>query len=103
MKTKHPLLRENANKLRRISRMMKTIGNESRLAIIELLIDRGRLPVREISEVIDISQSSTSQHLKALENVGAIGSEREGTSIYYSIENTGMEKLLACMHTCADC
>lgn len=96
-------IRANEKKLKRISTLMKTIGHPSRLAIIDLLLEKGRLPVRTISDTIGISQSNTSQHLKALENIDAINSEREGTSIFYQIENQGLEKLLACVNTCVDC
>ena len=96
-------IRNDSKKLKRISNLMKTIGHPSRLAIVDLLLEKGRMPVKAISESIGISQSNTSQHLKALEVIEAISSEREGTSIFYQIENQGLNKLLQCVNECANC
>ncbi|MFK7972743.1 MAG: ArsR/SmtB family transcription factor [Bacteroidia bacterium] len=83
--------------------MMKVIGHPSRLAIVDLLLEKGRLPVGDITDMIEISQSSTSQHLKALERVGALESEREGTFIFYTIKNPTISMLVDCVNQCADC
>ncbi len=96
-------LREDPDKVKRIARTMKTIGHPSRLLIIELLLDKGRLPVKEIYETVNISQSNASQHLKALEDIGILTSEREGKNICYSVQNMTVEKLLLCVNECTDC
>jgi DNA-binding transcriptional ArsR family regulator len=103
MKIQEVSLSEDKDKLKRVSRLMKTVGHPSRLMIVELLLTQGKLPVREISEAIDISQSNTSQHLKALEDIEVLFSEREGTSVYYGILNTGISKLLNCVQECTTC
>ncbi|TAE53595.1 MAG: ArsR family transcriptional regulator [Bacteroidetes bacterium] len=84
-------------RVKRIARMMKTVGHPSRLMIVELLLERGRLPVKDIYEAIDISQSNASQHLKALEEVGVLRSEREGKNIFYQIGNEKISHVLACV------
>jgi DNA-binding transcriptional ArsR family regulator len=96
-------LRENSDKLKRMSDLMKVMGNSSRLAIVDLLIEQNRLPVGDISQELDLSQSSTSQHLKALERIGALESEREGTFIFYKIKNHLLETLISCANECTDC
>lgn len=103
MEVKTPTLNEDQDKLKRISRMMKTIGHPSRLLIVDLLLKLGKLPVRDISETIDISQSNTSQHLKALEDIEILYSERQGTSVYYGILNMSVAKLMQCVNECASC
>lgn len=103
MEVKTPTLNEDQDKLKRISRMMKTIGHPSRLLIVDLLLKRGKLPVRDISETIDISQSNTSQHLKALEDIEILYSERQGTSVFYGILNMSVAKLMKCVNECASC
>ena len=67
-------LRNDKAKLKRIASLMKTIGHPARLSIIDLLLEKGKLPVKEIHEAIDIiheardiSNSNASQHLTALE------------------------------------
>jgi DNA-binding transcriptional ArsR family regulator len=96
-------LREDEDKLKRIARTMKTIGHPSRLMIVELLLEKGKLPVKEIYECVNISQSNASQHLKALEDIGILSSEREGKNICYRVQNMTVDKLLQCVNECTDC
>ncbi len=103
MELQIPTTKEDEKKLERVSKIMKTIGHPSRLLIVSLLLDRGQLPVRDISEAIGISQSNTSQHLKALENIEILYAERQGTSVFYGILNMSVGKLLHCVNECATC
>jgi len=98
-----PKLREDPDKVRRIARMMKTVGHPSRLLIVELLLEHGKLPVKDIYATVEISQSNASQHLKALEDIGILTSEREGKNICYSVQNMTVSKLLQCVNECTDC
>lgn len=103
MAVETPTIQADQEKLKRISRMMKTIGHPSRLLIVDLLLEKGQLPVRDISEAIDISQSNTSQHLKALEDIEILYSDRQGTSVFYGILNMNVAKLMQCVNECANC
>jgi len=96
-------LRTDPEKLKRVAKLMKTVGHPSRLKIIELLIEKQTLPVREIYEAVDISQSNASQHLQALEDVGVLSSTRDGKNIYYEIRNHTIVKLLDCVNECTMC
>ncbi|MCI4671309.1 MAG: metalloregulator ArsR/SmtB family transcription factor [Bacteroidia bacterium] len=96
-------IRKDKEKLRRIANLMKTIGHPARLAIIDLLLEKGRLPVKEIHESIEISQSNASQHLKALENLDVLRSEREGKNIFYRIHKMPVKTLLECVNHCDEC
>ncbi len=82
---------------------MKTVGHPTRLMIIDLLLDRGKMPVKDIHLLIKISQSNASQHLKALEDLGILTSEREGKMINYSIMNSQIRQLIQCVHDCVTC
>jgi len=96
-------LMDDPDKLKRVARLMKTVGHPSRILIIDLLLEQDRLPVKDIYEAVDISQSSASQHLKALEDVGILISEREGKHICYMIQNNQVRNLLGCVTACTDC
>ncbi|MDX2250254.1 MAG: metalloregulator ArsR/SmtB family transcription factor [Bacteroidia bacterium] len=89
-------------KLKRVAKLLKIIGHPSRLMIVELLLEKESLPVKDIFETIKISQSNASQHLKALEDVGILNSVRDGKNICYSIRIKDIAKLLNCVGTCAD-
>lgn len=91
------------SKFKEIARLMKTVGHPSRLLIIDLLLEHGKLSVKEIHESIDISQSNASQHLKALEYIGVLFSQREGKNILYGIQNKRIKNLLQCVNDCTTC
>ena len=90
-------------KYKRVARLMKTVGHTSRLMIIDLLLEHGKLSVSEIQESIHISQSNASQHLRVLEDIGVLYSERNGKSILYGIENKEIEGLIRCVNECTSC
>jgi len=96
-------IRKDKDKLKRIANLMKTIGHPSRISIIDLLLEKGQLPVKEIHTAIQISQSNASQHLKALENLNVLHSERIGKNICYSIDKMPVRHLLQCMNDCDEC
>ena len=96
-------LRNNTSKLKRVAKVMKTISHPARLAIVELLLEQGALPVKTIYETVGISQSNASQHLKALEDVEVLISVRDGKQILYRVINPNIPKLLECVQECADC
>lgn len=96
-------IRNEPRKLKRVARLLKTVGHPSRLMIIDLLLDHDSLPVKEIFQAIDISQSNASQHLKALEDLGVLISERDGKHIRYSIDNPNIRQLLRCVQDCTTC
>ncbi|MDP5169573.1 MAG: metalloregulator ArsR/SmtB family transcription factor [Bacteroidia bacterium] len=96
-------LRNDTAKLKRVARVMKTISHPARLAIVELLLEQGPLSVKTIYESIGISQSNASQHLKALEDVEVLISERDGKQILYRVLNPTVPRLLDCVQECVDC
>jgi ArsR family transcriptional regulator len=77
---------ENFNKVQnRIAELAKAIGHPARIAILEVLIKRNACICNDIVEELPLSQSTISQHLKALKEVGLIQGDIEGTSICYCI------------------
>ena len=60
--------------------MAKALGNPVRLAILEFLITHPGCIVADIVNVVPIAQSTTSQHLKVLQESGWIIESEEGAS-----------------------
>ncbi|MEL7341454.1 MAG: metalloregulator ArsR/SmtB family transcription factor [Bacteroidota bacterium] len=82
---------------------MKTVSHPVRLSIVDLLLEQGPLSVTQIYGSVGISQSNASQHLKALEDVGVLRSDRNGKSIHYCIHNQQIAHLLQCVNECTTC
>ncbi len=72
--------------------LFKLLGVESRIRIIELLKKRGKMGVGEISEILGITPSAISQHIKALKHGGLVKGERKGYFIPYEIDPSSLLK-----------
>ncbi len=57
----------------------------TRLKILFLLGNRGRLCVGDIASGFKITRPAVSHHLKVLKNSGLVQTEREGQEIYYAV------------------
>jgi len=60
------------------------IGDSKRLKLLYLVADHPR-NVTELTEALDISQPTVSHHLRILRERGLVKTERDGTTIYYSL------------------
>ena len=67
-----------------ITTVLKALGDETRIRIINLLHIE-KLCVCEIEEILNINQSNTSRHLSKLKNANLIDSEKEAQWVYYYI------------------
>jgi len=69
------------------ARMLKTIAHPVRLRIIILLSNEKRLSVGEIQRKLKAVQSTISQHLLLLKNVGILKCDKDDNVRYYYIAN----------------
>jgi ArsR family transcriptional regulator len=58
--------------LKKITKILKALADESRIRIIALLKERNVLCVCEITEIIGLSQPTISSHLKKLQDAEVI-------------------------------
>ena len=65
---------------------------ESRIKIIDLLKQRGPLHVNELAEILGITASAVSQHLKILRHVGLVRNQRKGFWIPYEVDQAALEQ-----------
>lgn len=85
------------------SELFKAMSVETRVKIIELLKSEGPLCVNNIAELIGITPSAVSQHLKILRQAGIVRNERKGYWIPYSINEEGMEKCRQILNDVCTC
>jgi len=72
--------------------LFKVLSVDTRIRIIELLKQRGPLGANEMSEMLGITPSAVSQHLKILKHAGLVQNERKGYWIPYEINPSALEK-----------
>ncbi|WP_370279791.1 ArsR/SmtB family transcription factor [Pontibacterium sp.] len=88
------MMKENASKA---AKLMKALGNESRLLIL-CYLDGKELSVSELNACLDLSQSALSQHLAVLRKDGLVTTRRESQTIYYSLEGDTAQRIIHTLH-----
>lgn len=79
------------------AKLMKALGNESRLLIL-CYLDGKELSVTELNSCLDLSQSALSQHLAVLRKDGLVQTRRESQTIYYSLQGDTAKRIIHTLH-----
>jgi DNA-binding transcriptional ArsR family regulator len=73
--------------------VFRMLADGTRIQILWALIDR-EMPVNEIAETIGKPGSSVSQHLAKLRMARLVRTRRDGTQIFYQLENDHVRELI---------
>ena len=79
------------------SALMKILGHPGRLMILCYLND-GEKSVGELSELLDIPQSSLSQHLARMRAENLVATRRESQSIYYRLNGENVRRVIETLY-----
>jgi len=79
--------------------LLKTLGQPTRLKILELLVD-GERCVCEIFPAIGGEQSNVSKHLGFLRSQGIVIADRRGMRVFYRLADRRIAKLLDDAENC---
>ncbi len=74
--------------------LFRVLGHPARVRILELLRE-GERSVGALQAELDLDSGGTSQHLAALKRIGLVRSRREGTSVFYRVDDERVFDLLA--------
>jgi DNA-binding transcriptional ArsR family regulator len=85
-------------KIRKASLHFRAINNNFRLQILQLIHQHQQLNVTDIYVKLRADQSKTSVHLSILRKANVVYAQREGKSIFYSINYEHLKHL----HVMAD-
>jgi len=85
------------NEAEHVADVLKALAHPVRLQIVELL-ETKELCVGDIVEALGGKQAITSQQLNMMKDKGVLNCRRDGTKIYYRIENKNVIKLLHCIY-----
>ena len=73
----------------------KAMAHPARIKILRVLSEKDQCIVGDLVELLPLSQSTVSQHLKELKRVGLIRGEIEGPRTCYCLNGDVMEKAWA--------
>jgi len=77
----------------KISEILKVLADPTRIKILGT-ISNDELCVCEIALALELSQSLISHQLRALRHLGLVNLRKNGRNMYYSLNNTGVSKIL---------
>ena len=70
----------------KIAKYAKAFAHPARVAILKLLAKRDACMCGDIVDVLPLSQSTVSQHLKELKEIGLVQGDVEGAKVCYCID-----------------
>ncbi len=79
------------------ARVLKAVAHPIRLQIVEVLRD-GERCVGGIAEALGEKQAIISQQLTNMQDKGILVSRREGTKVFYRLQNQNVAQVLDCVY-----
>ena len=76
-----------------VTQLFKALSDLTRLKIL-LQIAQGEIAVNDIALAIDAKQSTVSHQLRLLKQANLVKTRREGTTIFYTVDDTHVIEIL---------
>lgn len=78
---------------------LKALAHPHRLQIVQLLLEGELYTVNEIAEFCELTQPTTSDHLRLMQRCGFLKSSKEGRTVYYEIAEPHLQDIMNCMQS----
>jgi DNA-binding transcriptional ArsR family regulator len=86
---------ENTPELCQTIRWLEAIKDPTRLRLIYLLYKHDQLCVCDLSNVLNVSSSAISQHLRKLKDMDLVSVQRDKQTMFYSLKNSEFVDFIA--------
>ncbi|MCI5835315.1 MAG: metalloregulator ArsR/SmtB family transcription factor [Firmicutes bacterium] len=83
----------NYNTITDLSDFFKILGDSTRLQIL-MALEQSELCVSELSHLLNMTISAISHQLKSLKNAKLVKLRKEGKTVFYSLDDDHINKLL---------
>ncbi len=74
--------------------VFKVLANDSRLRLLHALVRSDELCVTDLAEAVGMKAQAVSNQLQRLSDLGILSSRRDGSSIFYRVEDVCVKGLL---------
>lgn len=78
----------------RLAELFKLLGDPTRARILYALLEAGEMCVCDISETVEVPESTASHALRLLRTAGIVRNRRDGRMIHYSLDDAHVRLLL---------
>ena len=75
-----------------MAELFSAFSDPSRVKIISALSE-GEMNVSAIAEIVDLSESATSHHLRSLRQMRLVRGRKQGRQVFYNLDDDHIEKL----------
>lgn len=79
------------------ARRFALLGDPTRLRILNAVMERGELPVHAIADAAGTSRFNASAHLNRLAGGGLVARRREGSTVYYRVDDRNLPRICESM------
>ena len=76
-----------------LAKLAWAIAHPARVRLLRLLLTRSSCVCGELVELMPLSQSTVSQHLKILKEAGVVQGEIDGPKVCYCVNEDGLARL----------
>ncbi|MDP4283295.1 MAG: metalloregulator ArsR/SmtB family transcription factor [Bacteroidota bacterium] len=83
---------EFSKKKQQLALLAKSISHPARISILKILSKKERCNCNDFVEVLPLTQSTVSQHLKELKKCNLIDGTLEGTNSIYTLNKAGIKE-----------
>jgi DNA-binding transcriptional ArsR family regulator len=91
-----PMDKKIQGRFETLADVIKAMAHPTRLFVVEEL-SRGERCVRELTEMVGADVSTVSKHLAVLKNVGIVGAEKRGSSVFYRLRMPCVLNFFGCV------
>ena len=84
----------DAREAARLADLFKLLGDPTRARILYALLEAGEMCVCDISETVEIPESTASHALRLLRTAGIVRNRRDGRMVHYSLDDAHVRLLL---------
>lgn len=78
-----------------LAALAKALGHPLRVKIVRILVARNACVCGDLVDELPVAQSTVSQHLKVLKDVGLVRGEVDGPRVCYCVEPRTLRRLKA--------
>ena len=75
---------------------LRVLAHPTRLKMVQMLL-RGRFSVGDIAEECGIASNLASEHLRLMQRVGFLTSQKEARSVYYVVIEPQLANIMQCI------
>lgn len=73
----------------------KGLADATRIKISYVLMEHGEMCVHDVADVLSVSVASASHHLRLMKHLGVTKQRKQGTTVYYSLDDRHVGDILS--------